>query len=86
MVGTVYLLCTLVSLFCSVLLFRGYRGSGFRLLLWSSICFLFMTLDNLFLFLDRIVFPDLNMVLWRRPFALVGLVFLVYGMVWEDQR
>ncbi len=86
MVATVYFLCTLVSLFCCILLFRGYCKSGFRLLLWSSICFLFMTLDNTFLLMDRVMFPDLNMVLWRRPFALIGLAFLVYGMVWEDKH
>jgi hypothetical protein len=43
-----------------------------------------MTVDNIFLFLDRVVWPDIDFMLVRRPFALVGVGFLIYGMVWKD--
>jgi hypothetical protein len=82
----IYLLCTATALLSAVLLFRGYRHSGFRLLLWSSLCFGALTLDNLFLFLDRVIFPSLDLLTWRRPLALVGVALLLYGMIWEEKR
>jgi hypothetical protein len=82
----IYLLCTATALLSAVLLFRGFRRSGFRLLLWSSLCFSALTLDNLFLFLDRVIFPSLDLLLWRRPIALVGIALLLYGMIWEEKR
>ena len=47
----------LTCLACTVLLFRGY-AHGLRLLLWSALCFVFLTLNNLLLFFDLIVFPS----------------------------
>jgi len=86
MAAIIYLLCTVTSLFCAVLLLRGFRRSGFRLLLWSSLCFFALTLDNLFLFIDRIIWPTLDLLVWRRPIPLVGLALLLYGMIWEERK
>lgn len=86
MATIIYILCTLTALLCTVLLFRGFRRSGFRLLFWSGLCFSAMTLENLFLFLDRVVWPDIDLVLLRRPIALVGLALLLYGMIWEEKK
>ena len=38
--GLFYLLCAATALTCSVLLFRGFRRSGTRLLLWCALFFL----------------------------------------------
>ena len=43
--SVVYVLCALTALACAVLLFRGYRASGARLLLWSAVCFAGLTLN-----------------------------------------
>ena len=39
-----------------MLLFRGYARSGLRLLLWSALCFVCLTLNNVLLFVDLPVF------------------------------
>jgi hypothetical protein len=85
MAEAVYLLCTVTALLCSILLFRGYRDSRARLLFWSGLCFAMLTLDNLFLFMDRIVFPNVDLSAWRIPFALAGVFFLLYGLIWKDK-
>jgi len=86
MAATVYLLCTATALLCSVLLFRGYRKSRVRLLFWSGICFAVLVADNLFLFLDRIVFTQVDFSVERSPFGLVAVAFLLYGLITKETR
>ena len=87
----VYLLCAGTSLECAVLLFRGYRRSGAHFLVWSSLCFCCLTLNNLILFIDRVLLPDVTgflgveFVIWRSSVALVGLALLLYGLVWDAE-
>jgi Family of unknown function (DUF5985) len=81
-----YLLAVLTCLTCTVLLFRGYGASRQRLLLWSALCFVFLTLNNLFLFFDLVVFPtELDLRPYRLAAALVGLAFLLYGFIFESE-
>jgi hypothetical protein len=81
-----YLLCTATALACTVLLWRGYRRSKVRLLLWSGLCFLAMTLENAILFVDRVITgPEVDLSLLRLTAALVGIVVLVFGLIWEDR-
>ena len=87
----VYLLCAATSLACAVLLFRGYRRSRARFLLWSSLCFAALALNNVILFVDRVVLPDVDGLLgvdfhlWRSGAALVGLTLLLYGLIWDAE-
>ena len=84
MVPAVYILGALTSCLCALLLLRSYRKNhSMRLLLWSGLCFVGLTLDNIVLFLDVIVFPDINMALVRKWPALLGLMLLIYGLVWD---
>ena len=80
-----YLLAVLTCLACTVLLFRGYAASGLRLLLWSALCFVFLTVNNLLLFFDLAVFMDLDLRPWRLAAAAVGLLFLLYGFIFESE-
>jgi hypothetical protein len=85
MAEAIYLLCILTSLAAAVLLLRGYLRSGLRLLLWSGICFLCLSLNNALLFYDRVLLgPDVSLALWRQLSALFGVVFLIYGLVWDS--
>ena len=81
--SVVYVLCALTALACAVLLFRGYRASGARLLLWSAVCFAGLTLNNVLLFVDFRMLPQTDLSLWRTLPALLGVAALVYGLVWE---
>jgi hypothetical protein len=83
--GVVYILCFLTSLACSVLLLRGYRQSGARLLFWAGLAFLGMALNNALLFVDRIMLPDRDLYVARTVPVLLGLVLLIYGLIWEAE-
>jgi hypothetical protein len=81
----VYILCMLASLACAAMLFRGYRQSRVRFLLWGSLCFVGFMLNNLLLFVDLVMVPDRDLSLWRNAVALAGLLLLVYGLVWDAE-
>lgn len=81
----VYGLCALTCLACSVLLLRGFRSSGTRLLLWSALCFVGLFLNNVLLFVDMRVLPELDLSLWRTLPALIGVAALLYGLLWESR-
>jgi Family of unknown function (DUF5985) len=78
-------LAVLASLACLVLLFRAYAASGVKLLLWSGLCFVFLFLSNVLLFLDLVVFPALDLRPYRLGAALVGVLFLLYAFIWEAE-
>lgn len=79
------LLAALTSLTCMLLLFRAYAGNGVRLLLWSALCFVCLTANNVLLFFDLVVFPDIELRIYRICAALAGVLFLLYGFIWEAE-
>ena len=80
----VYLLCGLTSLACAVLLLRGYGRSGARLLLWTGLCFACFFLNNVLLIVDLQVFPQHDLSVARSLPLVVGVAFLLYGLIWES--
>ena len=83
--GTViYGLCALTSLTCLVLLWRSYRATGSRLLFWSALCFLLLTVNNVLLVLDKIVFLQRDLTLGRLTAALLAVILLLFGLIWEE--
>ena len=85
MPGPVYILCAATSLLCAVLLFRAYRANGLALLFWSGLCFAFLTLNNVVLVADRLLFADVDLSLLRLLPALAGMIVLLYGLVWHGE-
>ena len=83
MAVTIYLLCMLTSLACAVALFASYRRTRFRLLFWSGAAFVGLTVNNLFLMLDKVVFPNVDFLPARLVSALVALLLLLYGLIDE---
>jgi len=83
MTAGIYLLSTATSCLCAIVLLRAYWTGGARLLLWSGLCFVGLTLDNLTLVLDFLVFPEVDLNLYRKIGTLVGLMLLIYGLVWD---
>lgn len=79
----VYLLAILTSLACTLLLLRAYTRTRARLLLWTGLCFVALTFSNIFLFVDYIIFPHVDLYALRVGAALVGIVVLLYGFIWE---
>lgn len=85
MIFVVFLLCALASLACTVLLWRAYRQTGAALLRRSAWCFGGLFLNNLLLVIDVRVVPEVDLAFIRMVPALVGVLILVYGLVWEGE-
>lgn len=85
MAEAIYVLCTLTSLACAVLLLRRYRSSGHRLVFWSGLCFVGMTVTNLLLVFDKLVFPELNLLPLRQISGLLAVMMLLYGLIYEKE-
>lgn len=82
--SAVYLLCAATSLACGALLLRGFFKNRVKLLLWSGLCFLFLAAQNTLLYVDLIILPSVDLSIVREIPALIGLLLLLYGMVWES--
>ena len=83
--GAVFLLCAATCLLCSVLLFRGYRKTRVRLLFWSAVCFFGLMIDNFMLYADLHVFPDVQLVVWRKLPGFLATAILLFGLIWESE-
>lgn len=82
----IYLLCFLASVLCALLLLRGYQRSRARLLLWSGLCFGFLSLNNLAVVLDLLVIAELDLQLWRHLASFAAVFVLLVGLVWEAEE
>ena len=85
MAALVYSLCALTALFCAYLLLQAYRRGGYRLLLWSGLCFIGLTLNNVLLVLDKLILPNMDLSIWRTSMALAAMTVLLYGLVWDSE-
>lgn len=85
MATLVYALCALTSSACAFLLLRGYARSHLRLLLWSGLCFAGLALNNVLLFVDMRMVPEVDLSVWRTLPALAGISLLLYGCVWDTR-
>ena len=85
MPALIYSLCALTCLACSILLWRAWRKAGHSLLFWSALCFIGLTLNNTLLVLDKVVLPQVDLTTWRLVAALLALLLLLFGLIWEDE-
>lgn len=85
MAAMIYTLCALTSITCLVLLWRSWRASGARLLFWSALCFAALSVNNVLLVLDRVVWPvEVTLAMPRLLAALVAVLLLLFGLIWEE--
>jgi len=85
MASVVYALCALTSMLCAGLLWRAYRASRARLLLWSSLSFIGLALNNLLLFVDLVIFPTVDLSVCRSLLAAVAVMVLLLGLIWDSR-
>jgi hypothetical protein len=71
---------------CAVLLLRAYVRVRRRLLFWSGLCFVGLTLSNALLVVDLVFVPDVNLYVWRLAAAAAAMLVLLVGLVWESDR
>ena len=81
-----FALAILTSLACTFLLFRGYVQTRLPILMWSALCFVCLSINNILLFVDIVVLPSaIDLRLFRHGAALVGMLFLIYGFIRESE-
>lgn len=81
----VYTLCALTAFACALLLLRAHVRTQSPLLFWSGLCFALLTLNNALVVVDLVVLPDVNLFLLRNLAALIGMLLLLYGLIWESK-
>lgn len=85
MAGTIYALCALTAALCAGLLLYSYAQGKYRLLLWSGLCFVGLTLNNLLLLIDKLIVPQVDLSTGRTAVALVSMCVLLYGLIWDAE-
>lgn len=85
MADVIYTLCAVTSGLCAWLLAAAYRTTKSRLLLWSSIAFVGLALNNLALWVDKLVLPHIDLAVIRTSIGLVAMIILLYGLIWEAE-
>lgn len=83
MSDALYLLTIVTTLACSILLLRAYFKVKNRLLLWSGLCFAGLTLENLLVFGDLVLFPSIDLYTYRLASTAISISLLLFGLVWE---
>lgn len=84
MAAEVFALCAFLSITCAFLLFKGWVNNRIKLLFWSSLGFMGLALNNIFLFLNVVTGPLIDLSPVRTLPALIGMVILIYGLVTES--
>jgi hypothetical protein len=77
-------LCSLTAGLCAWMLLRTYLRTRFRLLLWSGLCFVGLTANNLLLVVDRFVLTDMDLSIARLLLGLVAVLLLLSGLILES--
>lgn len=81
MAETVYFLCALTSLACAVLLVRSYMRNKSALLMWSSICFVGLAVNNVLLVVDLVLATSSDLAVARAISGLVAVSALLVGLI-----
>lgn len=84
MATIIYVLCTLTSALCAILLCKSYLKTRYVLLFWSGLCFIGLTINNLLVVLDRIVFPNADLLTFRLSSTLIALSLMLVGLIWQE--
>lgn len=62
---------------------RSYLHTRSELLLWSSLCFFGLALNNALLVVDLMLVPSIILALLRSASALIAIALLLYGLIWH---
>ena len=84
MQSTVNILGALTVGLCAVLLLRRYAQVHQRLLLWSGLCFVGLTLSNALVIVDLALVPAVSIYVWRLAVAAASMLLLLYGLIFES--
>ena len=80
--AVIYLLCLLTSAVCAWLLVSAYLRRRQSLLLWSAVCFTLLAANNLLVFADLVLLPQLDLSLARSLTALAAGIVMLGSFIW----
>ena len=83
MAVAVYILCSLTSALCAVLLLREFRRQKVRLLLWSGLSFAGFSISHALVFADVVLVPNTNLLVLRAGSACASILLLLFGLIWD---
>jgi len=83
--ATIYFLCAFTAALCAFQLLLAYWRRRYRLLLWSGLCFAGLSVNNTILVLDKVIFPAIDLSVPRTLVALLSMIILLYGLIWEAE-
>ena len=83
--GVIFSLCAITAMLCAFFLLRGYLRTKTRLLLWSGLCFVLLSINNALIIFDRWIVPETDLMNLRLLASLSGVLLLIYGLVWERE-
>lgn len=87
MAALVYLLCSLTSIVCMILLTLAFRRTRSRLLFWSAWCFVGLAVNNALLFCDLVLFPtEIDLQVPRLMASMAGMGLLLIGFIWDTDQ
>lgn len=85
MTAALYILTCITTLLCATLLLRAFVRVRKQLLLWSGLCFAGLTISNIFVIADLLVFPNIDLYTYRLGSAAVSMMLMLYGLIWESR-
>ncbi|HKR26901.1 MAG TPA: DUF5985 family protein [Acidobacteriaceae bacterium] len=78
-----YIFTIVTTLLCTVLLLRAWVRVRKGLLLWSGLCFAGLTIDNVLVLGDMVLFPSTDLYTYRLLSAAISISLLLFGLIWE---
>lgn len=78
-------LAVLMSVACTLMFLRTYARTALRLFWWTALCFVCLSVNNVLLFINFVLLPELDLRLYRFASSAAGLVFLLYGLIVEAE-
>ncbi len=85
MAAGLYIFTILTTLLCAGMLLHAYGKVRRKLLLWSGLCFIGLTVNNILTYIDLIINPMLDQYTYRLAAAAISMTILLYGLIWESQ-
>jgi uncharacterized protein DUF5985 len=82
--SVVYVLCAVTCALCTALLWRSYRRSRSKLLLWIGICFAGLSASNILLPIDLIwLGSEVDLSILRSALGCGSVATLLLVLIWE---
>jgi hypothetical protein len=81
----VYSLGAIASIICAALLVRAYLRTRTRLILWTAVCFVLLSINATLVFIDIFWPHSGNLLPYRQTVSLSALLVLIYGFLWEAE-